>query len=130
MSASFKRTTDDEKVEGRLTINITPDLPMLMLIMLTLKLSLVRLQASDARVAFGISEPGAVEAEMERLEAVKAAGDVVLQNESMLMSPVSENERKSEATTAPLESSRSSSNASVHSGGKSWFQRKFKISKG
>ncbi|KAJ1644058.1 hypothetical protein J3B02_001691 [Coemansia erecta] len=129
MSASFKRTSDDEKLEGRLTIGITPDLPMLMLIMMTLKLSLVRLQASDAKVAFGIVEPGAVEAELERLEAVKAAGTAgsVALNGSRVLSPAA---AESETALGAPESSRSSTNGSVNSAyNKGWFQRKFKANK-
>ncbi|KAJ2723110.1 hypothetical protein GGI07_002869 [Coemansia sp. Benny D115] len=71
--ASFRRTLDDEKIEGRLTLSFTPDLPLLMLLLMSLKLGLVRVQASDAGVPYLMNDPGAVTAEVERLEAVRLA---------------------------------------------------------
>ncbi|KAJ1720145.1 hypothetical protein LPJ53_005185 [Coemansia erecta] len=126
ISGSFKRTLDDEKVEGRLTLNITPDLPMLMLLMLTLKLSLVRVQASDSKVPYAITEPGAVEAETERLEAVRAAAAATTaegndgedRGEYVL-------ERKSEASSSSQPLPQSSHSSQGSAANKGWFQRKF-----
>ncbi|KAJ1865334.1 hypothetical protein LPJ73_000038, partial [Coemansia sp. RSA 2703] len=123
ISGSFRRTLDDEKVEGRLTLNITPDLPMLMLLMLTLKLSLVRVQASDAKVPYAITEPGAVEAETERLEAVKAAAATAANEGEDKGEYVLERKSEASSSSQPLAQSSHSSHDSAAS--KGWFQRKF-----
>ncbi|KAJ2376897.1 hypothetical protein IW150_001710 [Coemansia sp. RSA 2607] len=96
---------------------------MLMLLMLTLKLSLVRVQASDAKMPYAITEPGAVEAETERLEAVKAAAATAANEGEDKGEYVLERKSEASSSSQPLAQSSHSSHDSAAS--KGWFQRKF-----